>query len=115
MIANKYDNVREYLQDMYEVIEKNSCYDENDDDANKEIAHFARQYPKRAFIVPLNLEILLDNYQDKDSEFLEHPKWIMEMINVLKEIDDFLSENSKNNIESGSNLHHKVKKCLELD
>jgi hypothetical protein len=82
---------------------------------NKEIADVARKYPNRAFIVPLNLGILLDNYQDKDSDILKHPKWIMNLFNVLEEIDEYLSSNPKNYVGSGSILHTKIKNCLSKD
>jgi len=107
------DDVRTYLQDLEEVLKDNDCYDSDDPDVNKEIADVARKYPNRSFIVPFNLGILLDNYQDKDSDILEHPKWIMNMIDVLKEIDEYLSSNPKNYIGSGSILHTKVKNCIE--
>ena len=108
------DNVRTYLQELEQVIKDNEHYEE-DDQVNKEIADVARKYPDRAFIVPLNLGILLDNYQDKDSDILQHPKWIMEMVNVLEEVDEYLSSNPKNSIFSGSILHTKIKKCISDD
>ena len=106
------DNVRTYLQELEQVIKDNECYDTDDSDVNQEIADVARKYPSRAFIVPLNLGILLDNYQDKDSDIIKHPKWIMDMFNVLEEIDKYLSENPKNYVGSGSILHTKIKECL---
>jgi hypothetical protein len=92
------DNVRTYLQELEQVL--------------KDVA---RKYPYRAFIVPLNLGILLDNYQDKDSDILQHPKWIKEMFAVLQEIDTYLSENPKNYVGSGSILHTKIKELLSDD
>ena len=109
------DNVRTYLQNLEQVLKDNDCYDEDDSEVNKEIADVARKYPDRAFIVPLNLGVLLDNYQDKDSDILQHPKWITKMTDLLKEIDEYLSSNSKNYIGSGSILHTKVKECLSDD
>lgn len=109
------NNVRTYLQELEEVVKENGCYDEDDSDVNKEIADVARKYPNRAFIVPLNLGILLDNYQDKDSDILKHPKWIMNLFNVLEEIDEYLSSNPKNYVGSGSILHTKIKNCLSDD
>ena len=106
------DNVRTYLQDLKHVLADNECYDEDDSDVNKEIADVARKYPDRAFIVPLNLGILLDNYQDKDSDILQHPKWIKDMFSVLQEIDTYLSDNDKNYIGSGSILHQRIKDLL---
>jgi hypothetical protein len=105
------ENVRNYLQELDNVIKDNEHYEE-DDQINKEIADIARKYPARAFLIPLNLAILLDNYQDEDSDFLQHPKWIVEMINLLKEIDQYLSSNNKNYVGSGSILHTKIKNCL---
>jgi hypothetical protein len=109
------NNVRTYLHNLEQVLEDNDCYDEDDSEANKEIAIVARKYPKRAFIVPLNLGILLDNYQDKDSEIIQHPKWIIKMTDVLNDINEYLSLNPKNYIGSNSILHTKVKKCLSND
>jgi hypothetical protein len=104
------DATQQYLQDMEAVIESNQY--ESDDKANKQIADVARKLPQRAFIVPLNLGILLDNYQDKDSNFLVHPKWIMDMYNLFEEIDTFLSENKENRLKNGSVLHEKIKKII---
>lgn len=109
------DEVRIYLQNLEEVITENDCYDEDDVDVNKQIADVARKYPRRAFIVPLNLGILLDNYQDKDSDILKHPKWINDMYNVIEDIDKYLSEDPKNSIDSGSFLHNKIKDYLAGD
>ena len=109
------DNVRTYLQELEQVLKDNECYDEDDSDVNKEIADVARKYPDRAFIIPLNLGILLDNYQDKDSDILQHPKWIKEMFAVLQEIDTYLSDNPKNYVGSGSILHTKIKELLSDD
>jgi hypothetical protein len=109
------DNVRTYLQELEQVVNENDGYDEDDSEVNKEIADVARKYPNRAFIVPLNLGILLDNYQDKDSDILKHPKWIMNLFNVLEEIDEYLSSNPKNYVGSGSILHTKIKNCLSKD
>ena len=108
------DNVRTYLQELEQVIKDNEHYEE-DDEVNKEIADVARKYPDRAFIVPLNLGILLDNYQDKDSDILQHPKWIKDMFAVLQEIDTYLSDNPKNYVGSGSILHTKIKELLSDD
>jgi len=66
------NEVREYLNSLEEIIKENDGYDTTR--ANEEIADVARKLPSRSFIVPLNLGILLDNYQDKESEILEHPK-----------------------------------------
>ena len=46
---------------------------------------------------------------------IKHPKWIMDMFNVLEEIDKYLSENPKNYVGSGSILHTKIKECLSDD
>lgn len=109
------DNVRTYLQELEQVIKDNEHYSDDDDEVNQEIADVARKYPNRAFIVLLNLGILLDNYQDKDSDILKHPKWIMNLFNVLEEIDEYLSSNPKNYVGSGSILHTKIKNCLSND
>lgn len=102
------DEVREYLDSLRDVIELNDCYDTDDSKVNQEIADVARQMPKRSFIVPLNLGILLDNYQDKESYILEHPKWIKEMIELLEEVSLYLENDPK-----GTELRTKVRTCLD--
>lgn len=108
------DNVRTYLQELEQVIKNNEHYEE-DDEVNKEIADVARKYPDRAFIVPLNLGILLDNYQDKDSDILEHPKWIKDMVSLLEKMNVFLSENDENYIKKDSPFHNRIKELLSDD
>ena len=78
--------VREFLQRIDSVLEENKHYEE-DEEINKEIADVARTLPYRSFIVPLNLGILLDNYQDEESEILEHPKWIMELYEKIESLE----------------------------
>lgn len=82
--------VREFLQNLRDIINENEQF-EIDEEVNSEIADVARLLPERAFIVPLNLGILLDNYQDKESDILEHPKWILDLISenesLKKEIE----------------------------
>jgi len=80
------NEVREFLQKINNVIQENEHYEE-DSEINKEIADVARKLPHRSFIVPLNLGILLDNYQDKESEMLEHPKWIMELYEKIESLE----------------------------
>ncbi len=91
------DAVMEYLQDLKQVIEDNENYDEDDQDVNQEIADVARKYPGRAFIVPLNLRVLLDTYQDPEPDILQHPKWILalqgqhsDMKGLLEDMDRHL-------------------------
>jgi len=75
-----------------------------------------KTFPNRAsYLACLNLAILLDNYQDKESEILAHPKWLMEMYELFEEIDQYLSGNPKNYIGSGSILHEKVKKFVSVE
>jgi len=107
--------VQSYLHDLEEVVNDNECYGTDDYLANKAIADVAREYPKRTFIVPLNLWILLDNYQDSDSDILQHPKWMTDMITVLEEIDKQLSDNQENAIKSGSELHVRIRECLMIE
>ena len=85
------DAVREYLQSLEEVIRDNEHFDQ-DEEVNKEIANVARKYPNRAFIVPLNLGILLDNYQDKESDILEHPKWIIALHERVEKLEKALED-----------------------
>ena len=109
------DNLSTYLQDLDAVIKENSDYEDEDGDVNKEIADVARKFPARAFLVPLNLGILLDTYQDKEPEILQHPKWLMDMFKILEEIDEYLSENAQNYVGSGSILHTKIKNILKTE
>lgn len=62
-----------------------------------------------------NLETLLDNCADKSLDYLDFNSDIkagQEAIELLKEIDDYLEPNPKNNIYSQSILHQKVKYVL---
>lgn len=90
--TSELDAVREYLQKLDEVVEDNNCYDTDDYDVNKQIADVARKYPNRAFIVPLNLGILLDNYQDKEPDILQHPKWIMDLYDRVEKLEKALTD-----------------------
>jgi hypothetical protein len=70
-------------------------------------------FPTRpAFVAPLNLSILLANYQDKESDILAHPKWINDLNNLLDELNKYLDANPKNYIGSGSILHNKIKEYI---
>ena len=104
----KLEEFREYLDSLNQVIKDNQYYDADDDLANKEIAEVAKQLPLRSFIIPLNLYILLHTYQDADSDILKHPKWIDDMYEVLKEIDEYLANIGDTNIE----LRNKIKIIL---
>jgi hypothetical protein len=105
------DDVSNFLSDLKNVLKENENYDTDDYDVNQEIADAARKLPYRAFIVPVNLGILLDNYQDIESRIIEHPKWIKNMFELLKEVNTQLSEN--NVIKSGSELHLKIQNLLQ--
>ncbi len=80
-----------FLQKLNDVIQENEHYEE-DSEINKEIANIARTLPNRSFIVPLNLEILLENYQDEESDILEHPKWIMELYEKIESLEKEVQE-----------------------
>ena len=72
-----------------------------------------KTFPHRAsFIAPLNLDILLNNYQDKESDILAHPKWLIEMYELFKEIHENILKQNHCCIISGSILHKKVKKYV---
>lgn len=105
--------VQSYLNELKDVLDENEPYDDEDADVNKEIADVARKYPSRAFIVPLNCGILLDNYQDEESDIIQHPKWIKDMEELFEEMNAYLSENPKNYIGSGSILHNKIIEILK--
>jgi flagellar motility protein MotE (MotC chaperone) len=85
------NDVRDFLQKIDSVLEENKHYEE-DEEINKEIADVARTLPYRSFVVPLNLGILLDNYQDEESEILEHPKWIMELYEKIETLEKEVQE-----------------------
>ena len=62
-----------------------------------------------------NLETLLDNCSDKSLDYLDFNPEIKTgfyAIELLKEIDAYLSPNPKNNIYSQSILHEKIKTLL---
>ena len=80
------DEVRDFLQNLNDIVSDNEHY-EQDDEINKEIADVARKIPYRNFIVTLNLGILLDNYQDKESNIIEHPKWIIELYKKIEVLE----------------------------
>jgi len=63
--------------------------------------------------VPLNCGILLDNYQDKNSNHIEHPKWIMNIFSILEDIDKYLTSDSNNKIKNGDKFHEKIKSLLK--
>jgi len=108
------NELRTFLQNVGEKVKEYDYIDEEDEETNAEIGKLVREtFPHRpAFIAPLNLDILLDNYQDKESDILAHPKWLMEMYELFEEIDEYLSSNPKNYIGSGSILHTKIKKYV---
>lgn len=97
------NETREFLQNLEHVISDNEHWEEYDE-INKEIADAARKLPARAFIVPLNLGVLLDNYQDKESKIIEHPKWIKELFAKIESLEKQL-----NAIKKESTIKDKVK------
>ena len=109
--------LRSFLQNVGEKVKDFQHYSAECEESNEEIGKLVREtFPHRpAFIAPLNLDILLDNYQDKESDVLAHPKWIMEMYKLFEEMDKYLSENPKNYIGSGSILHQKIKEYVSAD
>ena len=108
------NELRTFLQNVGEKVKEYDHIHEEDEETNAEIGKLVREtFPHRpAFIAPLNLDILLDNYQDKESDILAHPKWLMEMYELFEELDEYLSSNPKNYIGSGSILHEKIKKYV---
>lgn len=109
------NELRTFLQDVGEKVKEFDHWEIDCSESNEEVGKMVRKtFPQRAsFVAPLNLGILLDNYQDKDSDILAHPKWLMEMYELFEEMDKYLSDNSKNYIGSGSVLHQKIKKYTE--
>jgi len=108
------DELRTFLQDVGEKVKEFDHFEEDCSGSNEEIGKMVRlTFPHRAsFIAPLNLDILLENYQDKESDILAHPKWLMEMYELFEEIHQYLSSHPENYVGSGSILHEKVKKYV---
>lgn len=109
--------LQDFLRNLEEVIDENEPYDTDDADVTKSIADAACKLPKRAaWLVPLNLHILLDNYQDKESPHLAHAKWITDMLEVLKEADACFDYSARNRDAKSLNMmdavHAKIKKIL---
>jgi hypothetical protein len=108
------NELRTFLQDVGDKVKEFDHWEDDCSQSNEEIGKLVRKtFPIRAaFVAPLNLQILLDNYQDKESDILAHPKWLMEMYELFEEIDEYLSSNPKNYVGSGSILHTKIKKYV---
>ncbi len=66
------------------------------------------------FRVHFGYEVLYDNCCDPSFDHLEFKPWISKSIEVLSEIDEYLSPNPKNAICTDSVLHQKVKEVLAL-
>lgn len=88
-------------------------YDIDCEESNEEIGKLVRgSFPGRAALVSvLNLRILLDNYQDKESEILQHPKWIKDIYSFLEDLDKHISTNVELHKDLG--FHERLKKLLE--
>lgn len=111
------NELRTFLQDVGDKVKDFDHWEDDCSESNEEIGKMVRKtFPIRpAFIAPLNLGILLDNYQDKENDILAHPKWLMEMYELFEELNEYLSSNPKNYIGSGSILHQKIKKYVSED
>jgi len=111
------NELRTFLQSVGEKVKEFDHWEEDCSQSNEEVGKLVRQtFPHRpALIAPLNLDILLDNYQDKERDILAHPKWLMEMYELFEELDEYLSSNPKNYIGSGSILHEKIKKYVSVE
>lgn len=114
------DQLRDFLRDLGDVLNDNQQYDDDDSDVNKEIADAARKLPQRAaWLAPLNLDILLHNYQDKESSILAHGKWIQDMIDILKEVDSALDcgeiITTDGALPPHLDIHKKIKAILKED
>ncbi len=92
------NELRTFLQNVGEKVKEYDYIHEEDEETNAEIGKLVREtFPHRpAFVAPLNLDILLGNYQDKESDILAHPKWLMEMYELFEELDEYRSSNPKN-------------------
>ncbi len=104
--------LKSFLTNVGDKVKELDHWEDECEQSNVEVGKIVRAtFPHRAsFVAPLNLQILLDNYQDKESDVLAHPKWLMEMFELFEELDEYLSSNPKNYIGSGSILHQKIKK-----
>ena len=95
---NEVNELENFLQALEEKVKDNDHLDLDNDRVNSEIGKIVREtFPFRAsFMVPLNLKILLDNYQNKDSKILQHPKWLVEIYEKLVDINTYLSKQDDN-------------------
>lgn len=93
---------------------------ESDRDENAEVDIEAMSFQiydtllRGFFRILWGYQVMFDNACDPDQDTLEFNPWISKSIEVLSEIDEYLSPNPKNYIGSGSILHTKVQAVLKL-
>lgn len=66
------------------------------------------------FRIHFGYEVLISNTCDPDEDFLEFKDWIKQSIELLSEIDEYISPNPKNYVGFDSDLHKKIKSVLAL-
>ncbi len=66
------------------------------------------------FRVHFGYQVLLSNACDPSEDSLQFKDWIKQSIEVLSEIDEYISPNPTNYIGFDSTLHQKVKSVLSL-
>jgi hypothetical protein len=59
-------------------------------DSASKILEIANQIPSTAGLCMSTLEILLKTYQDVDSKIIEHPRWIADILEMLKQLNKVL-------------------------
>lgn len=94
------DTLREFLIELNAERDILLQYDEDDEQANKDIAKLIRdKFPQNAaLIAPINLDTLLNKFQDKESSILQMPKWIVELYDILESIERHISINPENSL-----------------
>lgn len=104
------DNLKNFINDLEAVLESNG--DCNNGDSDKEIADIAKKLPSRSYLIPINCQILIDNFQDKDKECIEIPEWITQLYDILSDVNSYLNTNQTNQLFN-SEIHEKIKTILK--
>ena len=81
----------EFINKLSNIIADSEVYDLNK--TALEIAEIAITLPDRAFLVPLNLDVMLSRYQDEEVDYIETPKWIKDLYSRIEYLEKILAEN----------------------